>query len=176
MNWQYKGTDFLDSTGYFGFVYRITCSLTGRMYIGKKLFTKAKIQQKTKTKRKKKLRVANDWQSYFGSSEELLFDVKTFGEDEFHREILHLTTKRGETNYLETLEILTSGALLSEKYYNKWVSLKCHKSTLAHLSSVSQLSSRSAPLIPVASSYSDKESSNSSPQKGQNVGVESSSS
>jgi hypothetical protein len=153
MNWQYKGVDFIDPTGYFGFIYRITCIPTGKAYIGRKLFTKAKIKGITKTnKRKKKLRVANDWENYYGSSAELLEDIAKLGAENFHREIIHLTTKRGETNYLEALEILTSGALLSDMYYNKWVSLKLHKTSLAHLSSSSQLSSASAPAIPGASS------------------------
>lgn len=149
MNWQYKGVDFIDPAGHFGFIYRITCIPTGRIYIGRKLFTKAKTKAVTKTnKRKKKLRVANDWENYYGSSAELLEDIKTLGVENFHREILHLTTKRGETNYLEALEILTSGALLSDRFYNKWVSLKLHKTSLAHLSSSSQLSSASEPVIP----------------------------
>jgi Putative endonuclease segE, GIY-YIG domain len=144
MAWQYQGVDFIDPSEFFGFIYRITNKQTGRMYIGRKLFTKAKVKAVTKTrKRKQKSRVANDWQNYWGSSAELLADIASLGEDEFTREILHLTTKRGETNYFEALEILTSGALLSDKYYNKWVSLKLHKSSLAHLSS----SSHSSPII-----------------------------
>jgi hypothetical protein len=139
MAWQYQGVDFTEQNGdYFGFIYRITNTQTGRIYIGRKLFTKARIQAKTKTKKRKKLRVSNDWQNYWGSSAELLADVALLGEENFTREIIRLTTKRGETNYYEALEILTSGALLSEKFYNKWVSLKLHKSSLAHLSSSSQ--------------------------------------
>jgi len=135
MGWIYKDEEFTNPVGFFGFVYRITNLKTGRMYIGRKLFTKAKTKGITKTnKRKKKLRVDSDWQTYFGSSADLLEDVKTLGDNHFKREILHLTTKRGETNYLEALEILTSGALLSEQYYNKWVSLRLHKSSLSHLS------------------------------------------
>jgi hypothetical protein len=149
MAWQYQGIDFIDPGQYFGFIYRITNQQTGRIYIGRKLFTKAKIKGITKSnKRKKKLRVANDWENYWGSSDELLADIAVLGEDQFTREILRLTTKRGETNYYEALEILTSGALLSDKYYNKWVSLKLHKSSLAHLSSSSHSSAtiKSAPL------------------------------
>ncbi len=154
MKWMYRGVEFIDSQGFFGFIYEITNLQTSRKYIGRKLFTKAKTQLKTKTKRKKKLRVANDWENYYGSSDELLDDIQTLGKDQFKREILHLTTKRGETNYLEAYEILTRGALLSEHYYNKWVSLKLHKTSLAHLSKSSsdQASSASAPLIPGVSS------------------------
>lgn len=152
MSWLYNGATFTDPQQFFGFIYIITNLKTGRQYIGRKLFTKAKIQAKTKTKRKKKLRVANDWQNYWGSSDELLADVKSLGHDNFKREILRLTTKRGETNYYEALEILSRGALLSDAFYNKWVSLKLHKSSLSHLSSSTQASSTSAPVIPGASS------------------------
>jgi hypothetical protein len=132
MSWTYgDGYPFTeDPTNYFGFVYIITNLDTGRQYIGRKLFTKAKIKAKTKTTRKKKLRVASDWENYYGSSQELLDDIKTLGKEKFSREILRLCKGRGETNYWEAYEILTRGALLSDKYYNKWVSLKLHKSTL----------------------------------------------
>lgn len=145
MAWQYNGADFSEQDQWFGFIYRITNKQTGRCYIGRKLFSKAKIQAKTKTKKRKKLRVVSDWQNYWGSSAELLADIALLGEENFTREIIRLTTKRGETNYYEALEILTSGALLSDKYYNKWVSLKLHKSSLAHLSS-SLHSSKESPL------------------------------
>jgi len=153
MAWQHQGIDFIGPNDkHFGFVYRITNLQTGRIYLGRKLFTKSKIQGITKkNKRRKKLRVASDWVSYWGSSDELLKDIETLGEEFFTREILHLTTKRGETNYFEALEILTSGALLSDNYYNKWVSLKLHKSSLAHLyPSHSSPISKSAPAIPRA--------------------------
>lgn len=153
MSWLYHDEPFTNPTGYFGFIYIITNLKTGRQYIGRKLFTKAKTKAITKTnKRKKKLRVSSDWENYWGSSDELLTDIKSLGHDNFKREILRLTTKRGETNYYETLEILTRGALLSEAFYNKWVSIKLHKSSLNHLSSSSHASSASAPLIPGASS------------------------
>ena len=101
MAWQYQGIDFIDPGQHFGFIYRIVNLQSGRIYIGRKLFTKAKIKGITKAnKRKKKLRVANDWRNYWGSSAELLADIAALGEDQFTREILHLTTKRGETNYL----------------------------------------------------------------------------
>lgn len=131
--WMFEGKDFTDSTGYYGMVYCITHNETGKRYIGRKYFSKSKIQQKTKTKRKKKLRVESDWQSYYGSSADLLEDVSRYGKDAFTREIIRLCITRSETNYYEAFHILTSGALLTDKFYNKWVSLKLHKSTLTHL-------------------------------------------
>ena len=133
MTWTYQGQPFTNPSDHFGFVYIITNTVTCRHYIGRKLFTRAKIKAKTKTTRKKKLRVSSDWENYYGSSQELKDDVRIFGKESFTREILRLCTKRGETNYWEAYEILTRGALLSDQYYNKWCSLKLHKSTLAHL-------------------------------------------
>lgn len=132
-HWILNGKEFTDSTGYYGMVYCITHKETGKKYIGRKYFSKSKIQQKTKTKRKKKLRVESDWQSYYGSSADLLEDVKKYGNDAFTREIIRLCISRSETNYYEAFYILTSGALLSDNFYNKWVSLKLHASTLKHL-------------------------------------------
>lgn len=128
--WIYKNSEFIDSTGYYGMVYQITNLLTGKRYIGRKYFTKSKIQQKTKTKRKKKLRVASDWQEYYGSSADLLADIEQYGKENFKREVLRLCATRGETNYYEAWEILSCGALLREEYYNKWISLKLHRSSL----------------------------------------------
>jgi hypothetical protein len=135
MPWLYQNTEFTDPQDYFGMVYLITNIQTGKQYIGRKLFTKAKTKPKSKTnKRKKKLRVVSNWESYYGSSAELLEDIASLGQEQFKREVLHLCKKRGECNYYEALEILTRGALLSDKFYNKWVSHKLHKSSLAHLS------------------------------------------
>src|SRR5574337_705808 len=128
--WIYKNNEFSDPTGYYGMIYIITNLITGKQYIGRKYFTKSKIQQKTKTKKKKKLRVVSDWETYYGSSADLLSDVEKFGKDQFKREILRLYKNRGETNYYEAHEIITRGALFSDQFYNKWVSLKLHKSSL----------------------------------------------
>ena len=115
-----------DAEGYFGFVYLITHNQTGRKYIGKKFFTKAGTRQ-IKGK-KKKIRKTSDWESYWGSNTELQAEVKQNGEDEYTREILHLCKSRSECSYWETFEIFSRQALLSDSYYNSWVTCKIHKS------------------------------------------------
>ena len=115
-----------DAEGYFGFVYLITHNQTGRKYIGKKFFTKAGTRQ-IKGK-KKKIRKASDWESYWGSNTELQAEVKQNGEDEYTREILYLCKSRSECSYWETFEIFSRQALLSDSYYNSWVTCKIHKS------------------------------------------------
>ena len=119
----FKEEDVADN---LGFVYLITHISTGRKYIGKKFFTKAKTKQ-VKGK-KKKIRVASDWETYWSSSEELKAEVKLNGEDQYAREILHLCKTRSACNYWETWEIFNRHALLSENYYNSWVTCKIHKS------------------------------------------------
>jgi hypothetical protein len=114
-----------DADGYFGFVYLITHNPTGRKYIGKKFFTKAGTRQ-VKGK-KKKVRKTSDWETYWGSNTELQANVKANGEDQYTREILHLCKSRSACSYWETFEIFNRQALLSESYYNSWVTCKIHK-------------------------------------------------
>ena len=116
-----------DAEGYFGFVYLITHSSTGRRYIGKKFFTKSKTKQ-VKGK-KKKIRVQSDWLDYYGSNAELAEEVKG-KEHEYDREILHLCKTRSECAYWETWEIFSRHALINPSYYNQWVSCKIRKANL----------------------------------------------
>ncbi len=116
------------TVGYFGFVYLITHIKTGQKYVGKKFFTKSKTKQ-VKGK-KKKIRVASDWETYWGSNTKLQEDVKLNGEEEYTREVLHLCKNRSECSYWETYEIFNRHALMSDAYYNEWVSCRIRK---AHL-------------------------------------------
>ena len=96
MTWTYQGqlveTLPEDCVGY---VYCITCILTGRKYIGKKLAKFAKTTTKTVTlkngtKKKKKIRskIDSDWREYFGSSVELTADIIKLGkENQFNRKL-----------------------------------------------------------------------------------------
>ena len=125
--WHYNGIEFTEDLidKSFGFVYCITNLTNGRKYIGKKLFTKSGRKQ---TKGKiKKVRVTSDWLDYYGSNKELQEDVVKNGADTFHREILYLCATRSECSYRETKEIFSRGALLTENYYNSWVTCKIHK-------------------------------------------------
>ena len=116
------------TVGYFGFVYLITHIKTGQKYVGKKFFTKSKTKQVNG--KKKKIRVASDWETYWGSNTKLQEDVKLNGEEEYTREVLHLCKNRSECSYWETYEIFNRHALMSESYYNEWVSCRIRK---AHL-------------------------------------------
>jgi hypothetical protein len=124
--WKYQGERFIftfeNLKGYTGFVYLITNKVDGRKYIGQKLFSRAKTTQKSG--RKLKSRVESTWKMYYGSNKELNEDVKRLGRDNFERRILYLCKSKTEMNYLESLEIFRQEALLSDDYYNLWVSCK----------------------------------------------------
>jgi hypothetical protein len=118
-----------------GFVYLITNTVTGRKYIGKKLAKFSKTTYKTVklkngTKKKKKIRgkIESDWQTYYGSSDELSKDVATLGPDKFTREILHYCNSKALTSYLEAKEQFERKVLESDDYYNGHIQVRVHGS------------------------------------------------
>jgi len=128
INWLYKDSDFAEDLigDSYGFVYMITNLETNRKYIGKKLFYFSKTKQ-VKGKRKK-YKVASDWSTYYGSSEELQKDVVLYGKDKFKREILHLCKSKGECSYVEAKEQFAHKVMESDEYYNSWIMVRVRKS------------------------------------------------
>lgn len=120
-----------DIKNYAGFVYLIENLITHKKYIGQKMTTKA--HTRVVNGKKKKSRRESTWETYYGSNKNLVGDVKKYGRDNFKRIILHLCPTKSLMNYLESLEIFRSGALLGESYYNEWVSAKCSKKYLKTL-------------------------------------------
>lgn len=134
--WLYENQEFTDEKigEANGFVYIITNKTDGRRYVGKKLFTKSKIYQKNKKKRRK--RVSSDWLNYWGSNEELKADVKRLGPENFLRTIEVLCYSKAELTYCETRLIFLHDCLLyPEKWYNSWVSCKINRNTLINTKS-----------------------------------------
>lgn len=131
--WHY-GEDKVESVDYFpkgsvGFVYMITDRSTGMKYIGKKLLwsTRKLPPLKGKTRRRTKITESN-WKDYFGSSEEVQSLVEEKGEDNFHREILHICYGKGELSYMEAKEQFDRNALLDPTYHNGIIQVKIHRS------------------------------------------------
>jgi len=120
-----------------GFVYIITNTISGRMYVGKKLArfktTRYKMHtQKNGKKVRKKIRgaVASDWQDYHGSSDLLNRDVQSLGREKFKREILYYCRSKAELNYVEAREQFSRKVLESEQYYNGHIRVRVHGSLI----------------------------------------------
>ena len=120
-----------------GFVYIITNTISGRMYVGKKLArfktTRYKMHtQKNGKKIRKKIRgaVASDWQEYYGSSDQLNRDVELLGRDKFQREILYYCRSKAECNYIEAREQFARKVLESNQYYNGHIRVRVHGSLI----------------------------------------------
>lgn len=125
--WIYEGKTFEsdDIKNSYGFVYVITNTRNNKKYIGKKTFWFKRTKQ-IKLK-KKKIIVESDWKTYFGSSPELLKDVKEFGQDNFKREIVRLCFSKGECSYYEAKMMFSVDAILSDAYYNMWLSVRVQR-------------------------------------------------
>ena len=130
INWQYNNKDFTEEQigENYGFVYLITNLKTGKKYIGKKFFYSSKTKQ-VKGK-KKRFKVSSDWQTYYGSNEELKKDVIIHGKELFEREIIHLCLSKGAAGYLEAKEQFVNSVLESDEYYNTWIMVRVRKSHL----------------------------------------------
>lgn len=134
--WIYNG-ECLENPpeGYYGFVYLITNKLDGRIYIGKKAFSykkKTRLSKKAKKatgKRVKIEQVDSQWMDYYGSSLDVKADVKSLGKGNFTREILYLCKNKAQMNYMEAKEQFARDVLLNNSY-NKWIGVKCFKSSL----------------------------------------------
>jgi|TARA_Y100000816_G_C26013476_1_gene529932 hypothetical protein len=110
-----------------GFVYQITNTTNGRMYIGKKLarFKRSRPPLKGR-KNKRRFQVDSDWRDYFGSSDELLADIAKIGKEKFIREILFYCYSKAELNYVEAREQFARKVLESNDYYNGHIRVRVH--------------------------------------------------
>ena len=136
MTWTHKGhTVETLPEDCIGFVYEITNTLSGKRYIGKKLAKFSKTTYKTVklkngTKKRKRIRnkIDSDWQTYYGSNDQLNKDVAALGQDNFTREILYYCYSKAECSYIEAREQFTRKVLESEEYYNGHIQVRVHGS------------------------------------------------
>ena len=128
LNWTYNDIEFTEDMigDNYGFVYEITNLTNNRKYIGKKFFYSMKSKQ-VKGK-KKRYKSSSDWQTYYGSSDNLKKDVTILGQENFTRKIIHLCKSKGECGYLETKEQFLRGVLESDEYYNTWIMCRVRES------------------------------------------------
>jgi hypothetical protein len=136
MNWLYYEDDgalvpledSFDIDDCFGFVYKITNTTTGKIYIGKKAFFHNKKKKLTKKElaeqpvtRGRKLttkveQVDSGWMDYYGSSKELMADVKTLGKDKFQRIILDFCETKKQLTYSEIYHQMIERVLFTDSY------------------------------------------------------------
>ena len=131
-NWHYKGKEVLElPEDCVGFVYLITNTTNDRKYIGKKLarFSRSRPPLKGR-KNKRRYKVESDWQTYYGSNDELNADVEQLGTDKFTREILHYCPSRGVASYLEAREQFERRVLETDEYYNGIINVRVGGSKL----------------------------------------------
>lgn len=128
-DWKYNGKVF-DSEDIpekaIGFVYLITDTANGKMYVGKKLFYSTRRLPPLKGMKRKRTKVTeSDWKKYHGSSEQVKLLVEERGED-FEREILHICFGKGDLSYMELLEQIERKVLFDDAYYNEFIGVKIH--------------------------------------------------
>ena len=131
MTWKFlnRYTDFdtsIENTrDYVGFVYYIEDKVSGCYYIGqKKFWFKHKLKPLKGKKRARRKILESDWKDYWGSSKELLEDIKKLGEENFTRKIIYLCKSKAEMNYLETKEQFTKDVLFDPLSYNKMINCR----------------------------------------------------
>lgn len=116
--WLYEGQE-IESLSQFpqgcvGFVYMITNTTNGKIYIGKKTLFNTLTKKLTKKEasawdkpgripKKKKETKESNWSDYNGSNKNLQEDIKLIGPQHFHREILEFCFNKKQCTYYEEM-------------------------------------------------------------------------
>ena len=133
----------IEPEGYYGFTYKIMGSkklpkeLQGKIYIGKKAFThstKKRVSKRiikiTKTRQRVIRGTKNSgWLNYWGSSKLLLEDIKTYGKENFSREVLGFAKNKSELA-LNEVEAQIKYDVLRTNSWNSWISCKIFRQRL----------------------------------------------
>ena len=133
--WYMNDIEFTDAPDDIeGFVYVITDKRNDKKYVGKKRFWSVTRKPPLKGKKRKRvIRKESDWMKYYGSSDLVNQLLVEHGEDNFHREIIHLCKTKGEMSYLEAKEQFDRNVLLNDDYYNEFIGCKIHSKHVSGL-------------------------------------------
>jgi len=134
MNWLYYEDEITNISQFpentYGFIYKVIHSITGKIYIGKKVLyhnqkkklTKAELELSTGRGRKSLYKIVqkeSDWKSYYGSQKEIKELITQGKKSEFKREILQFVNNKKLLTYFETKWLFTFGVLeYPDLYFN----------------------------------------------------------
>jgi hypothetical protein len=134
-------TDFPEET--YGFIYIITHTESKKYYIGKKILynttnvklgkkelTNLPVQRGKKPTTKQIIKESN-WKDYNGSNKEFLNYIKSEGEVNFSKKILHICDSKLELTYWETYYLFQYKVLFDELSFNSNILGKFYKGKLA---------------------------------------------
>lgn len=113
---------------WFGFIYLIKDTISGKQYLGKKNFKtnkKVKLGKKElaalpikrgRTPSKKQVIAESDWKNYYSSCDEIKNDPD---KSKYERYLIKLCKSSKELSYWETKYLFIYGVLESDNWYNK---------------------------------------------------------
>ena len=116
-----------DPSKYFGFVYEITNNLTGRKYIGRKVYWTKNTPRKVVVKDMTNPGWCpdhwkqSDWKRYISSSKELKDDIYANGMENFTFKILSQWKSSTALRYMECKTQWQRKVLETDEYYNGWI-------------------------------------------------------
>jgi hypothetical protein len=112
----------------FGFIYEITNKVTNKKYIGKKQCFKRVKKKPLKGKTRNRISKAeSDWKFYTSSSNDVNFDIKTLGKENFEFKILRTCDSKWALAYFEIKEQIDRDVLFKNDYYNGIINCRIGK-------------------------------------------------
>ncbi len=129
MSWNFNGIKVTEENtpeGAIGFVYKIIHIPTGKFYIGKKSLSQTRRLKPLKGKvRKRVVRKASDWETYYSSNEWIKKEVKEGRAGDFEREIIQFCFSKKSLTYWEVwwqfkLDVLADSQSINENLMGKF--------------------------------------------------------
>lgn len=129
MSWKFNGIKVTEENtpeGAIGFVYKITHIPSGKTYIGKKSLNQVRRLKPLKGKvRKRVVRKASDWETYYSSNEWIKEQIKAGNAEDFEREIIRFCFSKKSLTYWEVwwqfkMEVLSDPNSLNENILGKF--------------------------------------------------------